>query len=150
MAHANSMAADSCAIQRNSVPQDGAAAQLPLRYNDRYRSLEAWQALLAEINTIVATIGLKQVAYDLDEQPSVICKALAERERHAVKAEWLPYLIEHSHSSHVIELLAGLRDLDVKPRVELSPAERLSRLDRALDEAGDIGNLIRRKAGLKP
>lgn len=148
-AHAKVIAEPACAIPRNSDPHDCATLQLSLRYNDRYRAHEVWQEILGEINTIVATIGLKQVAYDLDEQPSVLCKALKEVERHEIKGRWLLYFVEHAQTPKLAQLLVKLGGWDLAPHAELTPAERLARLESALDANPDIGDAIRRKAGIK-
>lgn len=122
--------------------------QLGLRYNDGYRFDEVWAELLDELRVIVATIGLKQVAYDLDVQPSALSHALAERDRHYVRADWLPYLVAKAPGDHVVELLASLRGLEVQPVRELTPAEKLERIEKVLDANPDMGAVVRMKAGL--
>lgn len=122
--------------------------QLGLRYDARYQSRELWDVLLSELRTIVDALGLKQVAYDLDVQPSVLAHALAERDRHYVRADWLPYLLEHAPSDRVVSLIAGWRGLEVKPRLVLTPEEKLRRIESALEAMPELGDLVRRKAGL--
>lgn len=150
--HRSSVAASVASSRDNPGAHTRAASpeQLPLEYNDRWRNHESWQRLLGEIRTAVAVIGLKQAAYDLDTQPSVLAHALAERERHYVRAEWLPYLVAHAPTDEIVRRLAGLRGLDVQARAELTPEEKLDALDEALDRVlgQAAAELVRRAAGL--
>jgi hypothetical protein len=122
------------------------AEQLGLRYDARWQSRELWEELLDELRAIVAAVGLKQVAYDLDQPPSVLAHALAERDRHYLRAEWLPYLVMQSPGTRVVELIARWRGLEVKAPAVMTPEEKLRRIEAALDALPELGELVRRKA----
>lgn len=124
--------------------------QLPLKYNDSYRHEQQGDALLELVREVVAALGLKQVAFDLDVQPSVLAHALAERDRHYPRLRWLPYLVAHAPNDRVVELIASWRNLECKAKVELTPAEKLERIERALETTcGEkMAAFIRKEAGL--
>jgi hypothetical protein len=152
MGHTRSVPESPCAIRDNRGEEShaqGRTEQLSLRYNDRFEHAEQWAELLDAVGEVVRAVGLKQVAYDLDQQPSVLAHALAERERHYVRAEWLPYLVAHAPSDRIVALVASWRHLEVKPRHELTPAEELRAYKSALDLMPDVHELVRRKAGLR-
>ena len=123
-------------------------SQLELRYDPKYQASEHWHELLDELRAIVSAVGLKQVAYDLDRPPSELAHALAERDRHYLRAEWLPYLVTHAPSDRVVALIASWRGLEVQPRKTLTPEERLRRLEGALETMPELAEVVKRKAGL--
>ena len=106
--------------------------QLALAYDPGYRSEAAYARVLAAVVDIVARVGLKEAAHALDAQPSVLSHALAGRDRHTVRAEWLPYFLAHDTDGALIRALADCGDWEVSRRVELTPAQRLERIERAL------------------
>lgn len=106
--------------------------QLPLRYNDRWNDEQTWLAVIAEVRTVVAQLRPQEVCHDLDIQPSVLSKALAEADRHRVAAEWLVYLIRRSSTDRLVELLAGIRGLEVKRREPLTDAQWRDKMEGAL------------------
>jgi hypothetical protein len=107
-------------------------AQLALDYvaGDGHRP--HWQHLRRLLREVVDFVGCKEVAYDLDVSPSALLHALDERERHHVRAEWIPYLIRRAPNDSVLEFLASLRGLELVPRKELTPEEELARLKEEL------------------
>ena len=111
--------------------------QKPLDFGDRYRYSQAWDAILEQLNRAVVNVGRKEAAYQLDTSPSVLSNALAERDRHVVRAPWLPYLTAAAPDNSIVEILAGLRGLTIAPAVELTPEQKLDRLTRALE--GTLG-----------
>jgi len=109
-------------------------SQIELRYDDRWQRSERWPAVLDAIAGIVVRLGLKQVAGDLDVGPSVLSNALRERDRHALRMEWLPHLLAHDHDGALSRALMACTDRwDVTPRVELTPAQENARLRGAID-----------------
>lgn len=144
------VAREDCAIQRNSQPQRCAPQQLSLNYDGRGYYDTVWADLLEEIRVIVGHIGLKQAAYDLDIQPSRLSHAISQRDRHNLKLEWLPYLIDRAPNNEILDILARLRNCEVSRRAELTPEEKLERLQAALDQSlgPKIRDVIFEKAGL--
>lgn len=92
----------------------------------------AWHEFRRLLRAVVDFVGVKQVAYDLDVAPSILLNALEERDRHHVRADWLPYLVRKAPNDDLVTFLASLRGLDVVPRRELTDAEKLERLDGVL------------------
>lgn len=131
------------------VPRVNNVTQLALRYDDRYVRGASWGGILDEINRIVGIVGLKQAAYDLDAQPSQLAHALAERDRHYIRAEWLPYFLAKAPDAALAEALAACSGLDVAPRRELTPAEKLDRVVRVLEQSGPAGAAVLAEAGIK-
>lgn len=116
-------------------------SQLSLGYSPQWRCQESWQHLLVECRKAVDFVSLKQAAYDLDTSPSRLAHSLAERDRHYLRAEWVPYLIMQAPTDRPVEILADLRGATLAPKVELTPEQQLDRLKRALGEL--LGDDIR-------
>lgn len=109
------------------------AEQLPLRYNDRWQDEQAWNELLEEINVAVSHVRPKEVCHDLDIQPSVLSKALAEVDDRRVAAEWLVYLIRRAPNDRIVELIAKIRGLKVLRPEPLSDQQWRAKMQAALD-----------------
>jgi hypothetical protein len=122
--------------------------QLPLRYDPRFSCNEAWEGLLERVRSVVRHIGLKQVAYDLDVQPSVLAHALAERERHYLRMEWLPYFVTNDPGIELVEHIAAWRGLYVEPKHEITDEEWRARVEGALSTMPEFADVIRKKAGV--
>jgi hypothetical protein len=122
--------------------------QLSLRYNPRFARAEAWDELLDAVREVVRDVGLKQAAYDLDVQPSALAHALAERDRHYLRLEWLPYLAGNDNRLKIIRCIAAWAGLEVKPRQQLTAEEWQTRVERALDAVPELAEIVRRKAGV--
>lgn len=101
-----------------------------------------WQELRRHLRDAVDHVGCKQAAYDLDVAPSALLHALDERDRHHVRAAWLPYLITQAPDDSAVEYLAALRGLECAPERRRSPAEELADLKAALTES--LGPELRR------
>jgi hypothetical protein len=105
----------------------------PVQLELRAQSTDAlWQELRRLLREVVAHVGVKETAFALDVAPSSLLHALDERERHHVRAEWLPFLITKAPNDDVVAYLAGLRGLDLAPRRLLTDGERLERLEDTL------------------
>ncbi len=106
------------------------------------------EELHEEVSAIVSEIGLKTVAFDLDLQPSLLAHALAGRERHFMRLDWLPYFVSKAKTPRLVAVLANLCGLELKPRTELTPTEKLTRVEQVLADCGPIGAELRRKMGI--
>jgi hypothetical protein len=115
--------------------------QVDLPLNGASHPETAWQLMLKLIRGIVDDIGLKEVAYDLDVSPSQLNHCLNERERHNVPAKWIPYFVTKAKDDDLPSFIALLRGLQVKPRKELTPEQKLEKLERAL--AAELGEGVR-------
>ena len=108
--------------------------QLDLAFFESTDHAKAWAYMLQLARAVVDEVGLKQVAFDLDMAPSQLSHCLNERERHNLPAKAVPYLVMKAKTNDLVAFLAILRGLQVKPRVELSPQEKLDRLLAKLGE----------------
>lgn len=123
--------------------------QLDLRYDPRFARAEVWNNFLELIQASVSHIGLKQAAFDLDVQPSILAHALAERERHYLHLEWLHYFITTDTDDSIIEHIAAWRGLDVLPRQEITAEEWRTRVETALASMPpELAAVIKKKAGV--
>ena len=144
--HGVSVVRTVCAICDNlSAPKD-APSQLQLRYNDRFLNSEAWDELHDELTAVVSALGLKQVAFDLDEQPSAVAHAFADRERHSVKAKWIPYLVKSSPNDRIVQVQAAWRGPETRLAHEMTPTEKLERITASLERSPLIAEAIYRDA----
>ena len=94
--------------------------------------VSVWDRLLAYFNETVTHVGVKQAAADLDTSPSVLKHALCERERHEVKARWVPYLLRKSPTDDPAALLVSVRGLEVSQARTLTPEQELAALKAAI------------------
>ena len=126
-------------VLRNSAeivaPQPAAAGpQLELRPD--YPTI--WQQIRRLLRSIIDARGVKVVAGELDVAPSQLLNSLDERDRHHVRASWLPWLIVNApreQGDALLELLAGLRGLEVIAARPTTPAEELADLKDAISES---------------
>jgi hypothetical protein len=106
--------------------------------------------ILPEIQRIVSFIGLKQAAFDLDAKPSALSHALAERERHYVRAEWIPYFLAKAPDDALADKLAAIRGLETARPAALTPEQKLNKIEQALERMpAGIAAAIWKEAGLK-
>jgi hypothetical protein len=123
--------------------------QLALHYMPAWRASDAWPRVLEEVMRVVAIVTLKEAAHDLDTSPSYLANALAQRDRHYLRPEWLLYFVLKDPTTRLLEAIAGVASCDVKRREPISDAERGRRLDSALDTLDpDLAALVRKRAGL--
>lgn len=66
-----------------------------------------YAAILDTISEVVARASLKEVAYRLDVPPSQLANALKERDRHYVRLDWLPAIMELAAEHDLAERLGG-------------------------------------------
>jgi len=145
--HGPSIAEVPASTRDNSrAAPDARRLQLDLGFDDPYRIDRRWAEILECCNDAVRNVGLKEVAYALDQQASVVAHALAERERHYVRAKWLVYLTPLAPSDRIVEVLAESRGLEVRQAHELSPTEKLQRLTSELEKSPLIAEAIYRGA----
>lgn len=98
---------------------------------------DAWQVLRKLLQSAVDQIGLKQCAYDLDTSPSYLSNCLNERDRHHFPARWLPYLIINSKTDDLLKFLALVGGKSIGPRKQLTDAERVQKLEKAIASLGE-------------
>lgn len=107
-----------------------------------------WQQLLGLLRLEAAAIGLKDLAFTLDVQPSLISHSLAERDRN-FPAKWLLAFAVMSRTDDIAAYLAHARGLEVVSR-RLSPEEELERLWLVIEGLGpDFAAVIKGRLGVK-
>lgn len=111
---------------------DGRPSDPLAEHEDRiFRALE---------NLVDAVGGLKEAAFVLDVQASVLSHSLRRRDRHPFRVEWVARLLEVAGRSAAgrmvarayLEAQGALCGCEVLPARELSDAERLRALEDAL------------------
>jgi len=112
--------------------------QMPLPL-DRSSGVEAaWDIVLKMIRAeIDARGGLKTVAGDLDVAPSQLSHSLNERDGHNFYARWLIDLLMKSKTDDLSAFFAMLRGRKLAPQKELTPEQKLARLEEAM--AAELG-----------
>lgn len=103
---------------------------------------QAERKLLESLRVAVAEISIKELAFRLNVQPSLLADALAERANKGVRASWLITIVEMASEANAIAILRALanrRALEVAPRVELTPEERAERYAEKLRSLGPTG-----------
>lgn len=120
---------------------------------DRAHDAEAYDRLLAVVRAICAVRRQKDVAYELDVQPSHLSEALAGGGGKQVQLRWLPTLARLCPDELRAELRATLLDL-VDGDAPLTPEEELARLrEVVLADFGKAGALAvetaRRRRGTR-
>jgi hypothetical protein len=109
---------------------DGGCGQVEFMFGRESRE----ERLLDLEREAVSEIGIKQVCFDLDISPSQLAHALAGRDYHYVRAEWLPYLVAKARIAgpKIAKFFCSLCALDAVPRRELTAEEKLERLETSL------------------
>lgn len=109
--------------------------QMPIDFGIGVRARETWQAVARVLREIADAATIKELAYRCDVSPSLLAAALGERERNYVRAEWLPVFLAAASEIQQRELLgalAGAFGYEVARRRQLTPEERLQRLEENL------------------
>lgn len=118
---------------------------------DRFR--EQWLAVLTVLDEIVARVSLKEAAFVIGVSDKALGHALAERERHYPRMDWLPALCALAKQCDLTERLGSvlLAPLGlVAKSAEITDAEWRRRVEVTLATMGEVGELALKKAGVKP
>ncbi len=108
--------------------------QLALRYDPKWTNSEAWERVLVEARRVVAQLGLKEVAFRLDTNPSLLAHAIAERNGNHLRGEWLVAIMGMGGDAalaNAVVSVAGLKTVEAKP---MTPEQKLGRLEAAISE----------------
>lgn len=107
---------------------------------------EAWSRVLDVLRDAIAVITPKELAFRLDIQPSYLSDALRGHDRKGIKAEWIPTILAMAPDANrmaIVGELAAMCGLEVIRRKDLTPEERLARLEqRVAAELGPAGQRI--------
>lgn len=123
-------------------------AQLSLQLPAAYRAAEKWPEVLDAIRNVCVDLGRGEVVEMLDCSPSYLKNALVERDRHNLKAKELVTLLAADRSGQILRLLADLNGFELAPKRELTPEEKLERLQRTIRaKLGPLGDELIREAG---
>lgn len=103
--------------------------------------------LLLAVRSAVARISLKEVAYKLNVQPSLLADALKERNHKGVRAAWLVTILEladDADANAILAALAAIRGYEVKPGRKWTPEQLNERYEQKFLSMGPVGaQLIR-------
>lgn len=128
-------------------------SQLDLEWSANYRHREWWLRILGVIRELVARASLKEVAFRLGVAPPALAHALAERDRHYPRMDWLPVLCDLAAELNMGERLTNTIVAPIGfaagPLQPMTPEQRLALIEKALDRLGPaLGALVRKEAGL--
>ena len=123
--------------------------QLELGYTDPERARAVWRAVLAAIKDAVDVRGVKSVAADWDVGHSLVSNKLSENDRHKLRPVELMDLFIGDSTGNALGVLCEELGYE-RPirRRELSPQEKLDKLNAVLDANPDLAAVVRRRAGL--
>lgn len=111
-----------------------------------------WATILDVLNAIVALVSLKEAAFVIGVSDKALGHALAERERHYPRFDWLPAIAALAKSCGYEERLGSalLAPLGMVARFpEISGAEWRRRVEPVLRSQGEHGALTMRQAGVR-
>ncbi len=91
-----------------------------------------WPKLLETITNTANAIGRKRIVYDLKVSRSALDNVLADRNRHALKAKHLVYLLLCDESGVLLRQLADLTGHRVERKRVLTPEERGKAIEKKL------------------
>lgn len=102
-----------------------------------------WHKILDEMGRVVSKVTLKEFAHANGVSSKDVSKALSHEDNGRYpRAEWLPYLVRKDPTQGLAEALVAPAGLGVTKPVQMTPEERLTRLEQALAE--NLGPEIRR------
>lgn len=134
------------------VPCGVDGTQAELCWPDVDRFCAQWARILDVLREIISRVSLKEAAYTLGISDKALGHALAERERHYPRLDWLPAIaalaLRCGMAEHLADaLLAPLGMVGRWP--EIPDAEWRRRVEAELRCRGDVGELIRKSAGVR-
>jgi hypothetical protein len=121
-------------------------SQASLDFGRSDRIARAYRKVLRTVGDAVDAIGLLEAAGACDCSKSDLVAALADREHRHLRVEWLLAICDAAppdFRARIIESLVAWQGLVVQPAKELTPEERLARLEqRVATELGPMGARI--------
>lgn len=127
-------------------------SQLSLQWSAPDRDRANYAATLDIVKEVVARTSLKEVAFRLGVAAPALAHALAERDRHYMRLDWLPAIMEMADDCDLAGQLhctigapARLMSVEAKP---LTPEQRLAKLEAALSAMPEINDAVLKRAGL--
>lgn len=120
--------------------------QEALDFGRSHRVAAAYRRLLRTVSDAVDSIGLLQAAGACDARRSELADAINGRDGRYLRVEWLMAIIDASPQdfrARIIDALVEWQGLTVLPVKQLTPEERLARLEqRVAAELGSAGQRI--------
>lgn len=99
-----------------------------------------WPQLLETITNTANAVGRKRIVYDLKISRSALDNVLADRNRHALKAKHLVYLLLSDESGVILKKLAALTGHRVERKRVMTPEERGKAIEqKLLQRMGPMG-----------
>jgi hypothetical protein len=127
------------------------SSQLDLEWNGEQRHRVWWVRILDVIRELTHVASLKEVAYRLGVAPAALAHALAERDRHYPRMDWLPVLLEMAAEFCMADKLAraivGPAQLDVVAKQPLTPEQKLAKLTKLVASLGPLGSKMLDEVG---
>jgi len=123
--------------------------QLPLRYHDPERAKRLWRIVRSAARLALDERGIKAAASDMGMTHSELSNKLEERDRHRLHGEDLAQVLLDDTTAHVLFALCDELGFERPQRKrELTPQDKLDKLNAVLDANPELAAVIRRKAGV--
>lgn len=130
-------------------------AQLVLQLDDVEQDRKLWKDTLELIRGESAMIGTKKTERLFERTDTKqfsdgdLARMLAEHQRHEMKAKHLVQLIKHAPTNTILKHLCDERGLLVSEPPVMTPEQELRAIRACLNECGELGAAVLRKAGLR-
>jgi len=108
--------------------------QLSLRYDGASYYEDWWRRVLAELGQVTTVVGLKEMSWTCNAQPSVLANALAERDQRQFQARWLGPFLHKAPDLELAKLIVQPGGAVVQAGRPLTPEEELAALREAIGE----------------
>lgn len=108
------------------------------------------EEFLALVSSVVTSLGAKKVAARLRVSAAALSHGLSRYENRAFRAEWVAIIDAIDPERRLSRWLAEQAGYDVKQVDRRTDAEKLRALLDQVELAGDVGERMKRAAGLAP
>lgn len=123
--------------------------QASFRWRDPERPRRLWRVIRSAVRLSMEQRGIKAAADDMGMTHSELSNKLEERDRHRLHGEELAQaMIDDTAASVLYAMCDELGYERPQRRRELSPQEKLDKLNAALDANPELASVIRRRAGV--
>lgn len=130
-------------------------AQLLLGLDDVEQDRRLWDDVLEMTREDCAQIGTKRVERILERtdpkrfRDGDLARMLSEHERHELKAKHLVQIVRHAPTTRILRRLNDEMGLVTSEPPTMTPEQEIRALRQVLDECGELGVAVLKKAGLR-
>lgn len=123
--------------------------QLAMRYRDPERAKRLWRIMRSAVRLSFEERGVKAAAQDMGMTHAELSNKLEERDRHRLHGDELAQAMIDDTTAHVLYALCDELGYERPQRKrEVTPQEKLDKLNAVLDANPELAAVIRRRAGV--